>query len=317
MKADFGKASRTLVAMGVLAALLPWQASAAKINATLSHESGDYGSDYNYAGPRLDMTINPDGSNWYYSMGWRDRSHDSDQTYNRTDFTAAYRFRFDGGWIQPNVQIRKDTSTYANGSKLVTDFYKSETVYMYSFNDRWGIWGEATIGLDKQTNKSVSVVDGKVAVSEMKNDYLSWEVEPGVRYYFTDGSRVTLSYYNVGQRSTKGGEKDWGFADHKSSQQARLYYYVNTPIGLTISPYIRLPLGYGDTHAWYDSAAWAETKTQSKTSRYALQLAYPLTDSIQLQGEYYFEETKYKEGYTMGKPDGEVHYLKLGVRAAF
>lgn len=310
MKFSFGKASTSIVAAGLLSLLLPLQANAAKINATLSHESGDYGSDYNYTGPRLDITINPEGSNWYYSLGYRDREHDSKQTYTRAEGEVSYRFRFDGGWIQPSVTLRKDTTTYNTGTRIVMEKFATETKYLYSFNDNWGIWGEVQVSLDKQ--KSDTFGDDPVA---LHSDYFAWEFEPGVRYYFSNDSRFTLSYYNVGQRSDKG--DTWGLSDDKSSQQARLYYYWKHASGLSFSPYIRVPLGYGDTSAWYDSASFDETKTKSKTSRYAMQMAYPLSDSLQLQVEYYFEETKYKAGYNMGKEDGETKYLKVGVRAAF
>ena len=52
-------------------------------------------------------------------------------------------------------------------------------------------------------------------------------------------------------------------------------------------------------------------------SRYAMQLAYPLSDSIRLQAEYYIEDIEFKDGYSMGKEDSQVKYLKLGVRASF
>lgn len=308
MKYDFNKVSGTLLAAGLLTVLLPLQVDAAKINATLSHESGDYGSDYNYAGPRLDMTINPDGSNWYYSLGYRDREHDSGQNYTRADSEAAYRFRFEGGWIQPSVKMRKDTTTYDNGTRIVLNKYATETKYTYSFNDTWGLWGEVEFSLDRQTHDTY----GKTPITR-ESDYLSWEVEPGVRYYFADSSRITLSYYNTGQRSDKG--ETWGLTDDKSSQQARLYYYWKTPVGLTLSPYVRVPLGYGSESSWYPKSNG--TKSLSKVSRYALQVAYPLTSTFQLQAEYYVEDIQYKTGQSMGKEDGQVNYLKLGVRAAF
>ncbi|MDX2321974.1 MAG: hypothetical protein QNK26_15415 [Moritella sp.] len=311
MKSDFVKISGSVVSVGLLSLVLPFAASAAKINATLSHESGDYGSDYNYSGPRFDMTINPDGSNWYYSLGYRDREHESDQTYKRADVDIAYRFRFDGGWVQPSINLRKDTTMYNSGTRIVLEKYMAETKYLYSFNDSWGIWGEVQFSLDKQTSDKFNDSPD----SNMQSNYLSWEIEPGVRYYFANSSRLTVSYYNVGQRSDKG--DTWGLTDDKSSQQARIYYYWKMPFGLSFSPYIRLPLGYGDTSAWYDSASFDHTKTMSKTSRYALQLAYPLTDTFQLQAEYYIEDTEYKEGFNMGKEDGQAKYLKFGVRAAF
>jgi hypothetical protein len=310
MKSDFVKVSGSLLSVGLLSLLLPLQANAAKINATLSHESAEYGSDYNYAGPRFDMTINPDGSNWYYNFGYRDRKHDSDQTYTRADANVAYRFRFDGGWIQPSIKYQKDTTTYDSGSRLVNDSYGTETAYIYSFSDRWGMWGEISFGLNKQSSHTAN--NDK---SVMDTDYLTWEFESGPRYYFSNSSRLTLTYYNSGLKSDKG--DTWGLSDDKSGQQARIYYYWKGPFDITISPYIRLPIGYSNASAWYDSAYFDETKTMAKTSRYALQLAYPLTETFQLQAEYYFEDTKYKDGFSMGKEDGQVSYLKLGVRAAF
>lgn len=55
--------SGTAACLGIMAALMPADVQAAQVNATLSWVTGDYGTTYDYSGPRLDMTINPDGSN--------------------------------------------------------------------------------------------------------------------------------------------------------------------------------------------------------------------------------------------------------------
>ncbi|KHT63392.1 hypothetical protein RJ45_12340 [Photobacterium gaetbulicola] len=308
MKTGLRPTSRVVLCAVLVAASIPMVAQAAKVNATLSYESGDYGSDYDYAGPRLDMNINPDGSNWYFDLGYRNRTHDSKQVYTRAEIQAAYRFRFDGGWIQPSAKVRQDVTSYDSGSRLTNDIYSSETKYIFDLSDKWTLWGEAQFGLERQEDKNVS---GTVRNS----DYLAWEVEPGIRYNLTAKQRLTLSYYNTGKRSDKG--ETWGLTDHTYNQQARLYYYWDTPIGLVISPYVRYALGYGETSAWYDSAYHDETKTQSKVSRYAIQLAYPLTDYLRIQAEYYIEDVEYKEGFTMGKEDSQVKYLKLGARVSF
>lgn len=284
---------------------LPWHAQAAKVNATLSWESGDYNSNYDYAGPRLDMNINPGGSNWYFDLGYRNRTHDTKQIYSRAELQTAYRFRFDGGWIQPSVKVRKDTTNYDSGSRMITDIYSTETKYQYDFSDRWGLWGELQFSLERKEDKNVS---GTVRNS----DYLAWELEPGIRYYTSSNSRLTLSYYNTGKRSDKG--ETWGVTDDTQGQQARLYYYWKTPIGLVVSPYIRYSLDYASASSWYKKT---DNKSLGKLSRYALQLSYPISDALQLQVEYYLEELKLKDGFTLGKDDSQVKYLKLGVRAAF
>lgn len=291
-----------------IGSLMP--AHAAAINATLSHESGDYGSDYNYAGPRLDMTINPEGSNWYIDLGYRDREHDSNQRYTRADANISYRFRFAEGWVQPDIGIQSHTTTYDSGTRLINQLFSTETAYIYNLNDNWTLWGEVQFGLMKQEQK-----EGGKEGSSMKTNYLSWEIEPGVRYYFSNSSRLTVAYYNSGLRSDKG--DTWNLSDDKKSQQIRFYYNWEGPYKISVSPYLRFPLGYADTSAWYDSASFDETKTKSKTSRYALQVAYPLSSTLKLQAEYYLEKTDYKSGYNMGKKDGETKYLKVGIRAAF
>lgn len=308
MKSGLISTSRLLLCAGIVSACLPIAAQAAKVNASISHESADYDSDYSYSGPRLDMVINPDGSNWYFNLGYRNRSHDSKQVYTRAELQAAYRFRFDGGWIQPSAKIRQDMTNYDSGSRLTTDIYSNETKFFYDLADSWNLLADVQFGLERQEDKNVS---GIVRTS----DYLTWEIEPGLRYNLSSNSRVTLTYFNTGKRSDKG--ETWGLTDNTYNEQARMYLFWKTPIDLVISPYVRYAIGYGEASSWYDSAKFDETKTQSQVSRYALQLAYPITDYLQLQAEYYIEDIEYKEGFSMGKEDSQVKYLKLGARVSF
>lgn len=102
------------VLAGLTAMTMASSANAAKGSLNTSYEVGDYGNGdaYNYAGPRVDLTMNPDGSNWYFDLGVRKRNHDSGQTYSRTDMGASYRFRFANGWVQPGVKVRRDETLY-------------------------------------------------------------------------------------------------------------------------------------------------------------------------------------------------------------
>lgn len=82
MKVKLLVTSGTAACLGIIAALLPVCVHAAKVNATLSWVTGDYGTPYDYSGPRLDMNLNPDGSNWYYDLGFRKQFHDSSSAIN-------------------------------------------------------------------------------------------------------------------------------------------------------------------------------------------------------------------------------------------
>lgn len=297
-----------LLKLGIFISCVSPTVEAAKVNVTLSQESGNYGSDYDYTGPRLDLTVNPDASNWYFILGYRNRTHDSHATYNRVDFQTAYRFRFNGGWIQPAFKIRKDTTSYPGGSQAVLDIYQNENKYLFTLTDNWSLYGTIQVGLQKSENKSATA-------PPMDSDYFIWEIEPGISYSFTPNSKVSVAYYNKGQRSDKGNE--WGLTDNDKAQQARLYYNWDTPIGLTISPYMRYSLGYAEASSWYDSFAYTETKALSKLNRYAIQISYPLTSYLRLQAEYYVEKSDFKKGYTLGKEDSTTKYLKLGARFSF
>ncbi len=307
MKSSLNTTARAALCFGVISVLASVNAEA-KTNLVASYESGKYESDYSYSGPRIDMTLNPDGSNWYFNLGYRNRTHDSKQVYIRADSGAAYRFRFNRSWIQPSVKIRQDITNYDSGSRLTTDFYKTETKYVLDLNSQWALWGEIDFGLARQEDKNVS---GTVRNS----DYITWEVEPGVRYSFSKNLSTTLAYYNTGERSDKG--ETWGLTDNTKNHQARWYLHWRAPMGFVVSPYIRYSLDYGKTSSWYESASFPETATKSKVARYAMRLAYSISSSVQLQAEYYFEDLQFKEGYAMGKDDSQMQYLKLGVRASF
>ena len=309
MKTKFFSPSVRVSCISLALCMIPLSAQAARVNATLSWESGDYGTTYNYAGPRLDMSINPDGSNWYYTLGYRNRTHETNQNYTRTEGQAAYRFRYAEGWIQPHLNIRQDVTSFESNSRTKVDHYKAGVTYIHDIADSWSLWGVLKGGIERQsdTNASQGIT--------RESDYLQWELEPGIRYSFTPNSRVTASYYNNGVRSDKG--ETWGLSDDKSSEQVRLYYFYRADNGFTFSPYIRQAIGWGNQHTWYESAALDGTVALNKVSRYALQMSYPIFDSVSLTAEYYIEDVEYKENFDLGKDDLRVKYLKLGVRASF
>ncbi|ENA1774189.1 hypothetical protein NE897_08985 [Yersinia ruckeri] len=309
MKAKLLVTSGTAACLGIMAALLPIDAEAAKINATLSWVTGDYGTSYDYTGPRLDMNINPDGSNWYYDLGFRKQYHDSNQRYQRAEFSAAYRFRFDGGWIQPGIRIREDLTNYENGNSNTTDFYNAKLAGQYQLSERFTFAGSMIMGIEREE------VNTAANQSVRNSDRLTWEIEPGIRFKSSANTSMTVNYFNAGKRSDKG--DTWGLTDDSKNQQLRFYFNWNTPIGLVLTPYARYSLNYAETSGWFESASYSETKTMSKVNRVALQLAYPLSDSFRIQAEYYIDDVKYKEGYSMGKEDSWSKYIKLGIRATF
>ncbi|EMG6371615.1 OmpG family monomeric porin [Salmonella enterica subsp. diarizonae serovar 11:k:z53] len=309
MKAKLLVTSGTAVCLGIIATLLPVCVHAAKVNATLSWVTGDYGTPYDYSGPRLDMNLNPDGSNWYYDLGFRKQFHDSRQRYQRAEAMVGYRFRFDEGWIQPSFRIREDLTTYDNGNRTTIDFYTAHLTGQRLLSERFTFASSVILGIEREEVNTAS------NQSVRRADRLTWEIEPGVRFKSSANTMITLNYFNAGKRSDKG--DTWGLTDNSRNQQMRFYFNWNTPIGLVITPYVRYALNYGETSGWYESAAYSETKTKSKVNRLALQMAYPLSDSFRLQAEYYIEDVKYKKGYTMGKEDSSSKYMKVGVRATF
>lgn len=301
--------SGTAACLGIMAALMPADVQAAQVNATLSWVTGDYGTTCDYSGPRLDMTINPDGSNWYYDLGFRKQLHDTDQRYQRMEVSAGYRFRFAEGWVQPSFRLREDLSTYASGNRTTINFYDAKVAGQYQLSERFAFVGNMIVGMEREEANTAS------NLVERNSDRLSWEIEPGIRFKSSANTQMTLNYFNAGKRSDKG--ETWGLSDDSKNQQVRFYFNWNTPIGLVLTPYARYSLDYGETSGWYESAAFSETKTMSKVDRLALQLAYPLSDTFRLQAEYYIENVKYQEGYTMGKDDSRVKYMRVGVRATF
>lgn len=302
------------VLAGLTAMTMASSANAAKISLTTSYEVGDYGSDYNYDGPRLDMTINPDGTNWYFDIGTRKRNHDNGQRYSRTDLSAGYRFRFENGWIQPEAKIRRDETLYksSNGGRLMTDIYGLELNHILSLGGNWGLWGDWSFQMMKETSESVK----SGALESIYSDAYTWEIEEGIRYYFSNDSRITVSLYDFGRLADKG--SDWGVGGSNWSSQARAYYYHKFANGLSIQPYVRYPLSWGERQQWYVSPSMPEGSDQlSKVTRYAFQFTYPVTTAMRLVGEYYLEDIKYKEGFSTGKDDSKTKYFKLGLNFNF
>ena len=284
-------------------------ASAAKVSLNASYEVGDYGSgdSYNYGGPRIDLTMNPDGSNWYFDLGTRKRNHDSGQRYSRTDLGASYRFRFANGWVQPGVKVRRDETLYnaATAGRLMNDQYGIDLNHVVALGGNWGLWGDWSFFMIKETSESVK----SGALEKIYSDGYSWEIEEGVRYYLSNSAHLTISLYDTGVYQDKGDM--WGSGGSRGSTQIRGYFNHRFTNGLTIQPYFRLPVGYGYRDKWYENAADQE----SKTTRYALQMNYPITDFLRLNGEYYIEHSKYTP--ESKKDDGHSQYFRLGLNFVF
>ena len=166
-------------------ALTSFHSHAATVNAMFSWESADYDTSNNYSGYRVDFNINPDKSNWYFDVGFRQREHDNKNRYQRYDLQGSYRFKLNNGWIQPGLKIRQDLTNYDNGSRLTIDFYESKTNYQFPINKDWVLTGSVLFGLQKKEDKRSNGVTN--------TDYLGWEIEPGIRYFITPESQ-----YNSG-----------------------------------------------------------------------------------------------------------------------
>lgn len=166
-------------------ALTSFHSHAATVNAMFSWESADYDTSNNYSGYRVDFNINPDKSNWYFDVGFRQREHDNKNRYQRYDLQGSYRFKLNNGWIQPGLKIRQDLTNYDNGSRLTIDFYESKTNYQFPINKDWVLTGSVLFGLQKKEDKRSNGVTN--------TDYLGWEIEPGIRYFITPNINMTLS----------------------------------------------------------------------------------------------------------------------------
>ncbi|MCD9505478.1 OmpG family monomeric porin [Photobacterium phosphoreum] len=292
-----------LCAVAIACCLSNTAFAAANVSANISYEAGEYPNDYSYQGPRTDLTINPAGSNWYLGFAYRTREHDSEQKYSRADMNAGYRFRYDGGWVQPTFNIRQDVTNYTNGTRIEATMYKPSIDYSYVLTDSISLWGDISMGIER--------INERTAASAIRDsDYFVYEAEPGIRYTINKWSNISLSYYINGKHSDKGDV--WGLTDNSQSQQARIYASIVTPFGLTISPYIRQSIGYGSTSAWYDSALYDELETKTKLTRYAVRAMYPLSKTFTLAAEWYTETSKFKEGYTLGKEDQTMDYFRIG-----
>ncbi len=299
------------VLAGLTAMTMASSANAAKVSLNTSYEVGDYGSGdaYNYAGPRVDLTMNPDGSNWYFDLGVRKRNHDSGQTYSRTDMGASYRFRFANGWVQPGVKVRRDETLYNSDSagRLINDQYSLELTHILALRGNWGLWGDWSFNMTKETNESAK----GGALETIHSDGYGWEIEQGVRYYLSNVSHMTVSLYDMGVLQDKGDM--WGTGGSRGTTQIRGYYSHRFANGLSIQPYVRIPVGYGYRDKWYETAADQE----SKTTRYALQMNYPITDAIRINGEYYIEHSKYTPESKHKKPNSHSQYFRLGLNFIF
>ncbi len=209
--------------------LTSFHSQAANVNAMFSWETADYDTPNNYAGYRVDFNINPDKSNWYFDVGFRQREHDNKNRYQRYDLQGSYRFKLNNGWIQPGLKVRQDLTNYDNGSRLTIDFYESKTNYQFPINKNWVLTGSVLFGLQKKEDKRSNGVTN--------TDYLGWEIEPGLRYFVTPNINTTVAYFDGGKQAIRHEEYDTKETNH--NQQLRMYVNWTTPIGLIVSPSMR------------------------------------------------------------------------------
>lgn len=273
-------------------------AHAANINTVFSWETADYDTPANYSGYRLDININPTKSNWYFDAGLRQREADNNSRYQRLDLQAGYRYKINNGWIQPSFKVRQDITSYDNGNRLTVDFYSTKTSYYYNLSNNWALAGSGMFSIEKKEDLKKGLTTN--------TDYLSWEFEPGIRYFITPKINTTLAYYQSGKHANK--QNDFDTREIQRNQQVRLYLSWNTPIGLVISPSTRQSVFSEIT----ERNALGDV-IKKDMSRYTLQLAYPINNQWRLMTEYYHEKIKTKDS----DKKTEYDYFKVAVRASF
>lgn len=191
-------------------------------------ETADYDTPANYSGYRLDININPTKSNWYFDAGLRQREADNNSRYQRLDLGRAIATR--SITVDPaQLQGTPDTTSYDNGNRLTVDFYSTKTSYYYNLSNSWALAGSGMFSIEKKEDLKKGLTTN--------TDYLSWEFEPGIRYFITPNINTTLAYFQGGKHANKQNEFDT--REIQRNQQVRLYLNWNTPIGLVISPSTR------------------------------------------------------------------------------
>ncbi|KLN96985.1 OmpG porin family protein [Moellerella wisconsensis] len=278
--------------------LSSFNANAANVNAMLSWESADYETSNNYSGYRVDVNINPDKSNWYFDAGFRQRKHDNDNRFQRYDLQGSYRFKLNNGWIQPGLKVRQDLTNFQNGNRTTVDFYESKTNYQFPINEKWVLSGSVLFGLQKKEDKRGTNINN--------TDYLSWEIEPGLRYFITPNINTTVAYFDGGKQATRHDEYDTKETNH--NQQIRIYANWNTPIGLVISPSMRRSI-----LGKIDDRTNKGERIEKDMTRYTLQLGYQINNQWRVMTEYYNEKVDNKNNGTSSTQD----YFKVAIRTTF
>ncbi|MBI6482402.1 hypothetical protein JEP12_04435 [Proteus mirabilis] len=279
-------------------ALTSFHSHAATVNAMFSWESADYDTSNNYSGYRVDFNINPDKSNWYFDVGFRQSEHDNKNRYQRYDLQGSYRFKLNNGWIQPGLKIRQDLTNYDNGSRLTIDFYESKTNYQFPINKDWVLTGSVLFGLQKKEDKRSNGVTN--------TDYLGWEIEPGIRYFITPNLNTTVAYFDGGKQAIRHEEYDTKETNH--NQQLRMYVNWTTPIGVIISPSMRKSI-FGKIEDRTNKGEYID----KDMTRYTLQMAYQISPQWRVMTEYYNERVENKNNGSKSTQD----YFKVSVRATF
>ncbi|WP_392441097.1 OmpG porin family protein [Edwardsiella piscicida] len=137
-------------------------------------------------------------------------------------------------------------------------------------------------------------------------DYLSWELEPGIRYFITPNINTTVAYFQSGKHANK--QNEFETRELQRNQQVRVYLNWNTPIGLVISPSTRQSV-FGEITERNAKGDFIN----KDMSRYTLQLAYPINNQWRVMTEYYHEKIKTKNSDLKTEYD----YFKVAVRASF
>ncbi|PVX40594.1 hypothetical protein C8D76_103169 [Pasteurella langaaensis DSM 22999] len=335
-----------LTAIGLLMSCI-FSAQAAKVDSNISWENVHYGTAGDYAGPRIDTTISPDNSNWYFSLGWRQNRTKGQETevyqsgtsgatetvtanvkdYQRLDFKIAYRYRLDKGWVQPAIGYRQDLSLFPNGKTGRSEYYLFEIMHNYPITERLSSTG--WIKLQFNPNESITYTS-KRSTSDFypgttnprpanyrivdRDESVTWEVEQGFRYAFSPKFNVTAALNDTGNRQ----EQDdlINSSVTKRDLQFRLYLTYNTDFGLQFSPYLRKTI-FGDAKEWKLSNNDTATPVylDKDTTRYAMRMSYPLNKNVSLTGEYYIERVK-KTSH-LSSDETKQKYLKLGLRVTF
>lgn len=329
-----------LTAIGLLASCV-FSAQAAKVDSTISWENVRYGTAGDYSGPRIDGTINPDNSNWYFSFRWNQNRTKGTETevyttgtsgatekvtanvrdYQRLDFKASYRYRLDKGWVQPGLGYRQDLTLAANGKTTRSEYYLFEILHNYPITERLSSTGWIKLQFNPSENiayesKRSTANNSATNYRNVKRDEtITWEVEQGLRYAFSPKFNVVFALNDTGNRQ----EQDdlINSSVTRRDFQFRLYLNYTTDFGLSFMPYYRKTI-FGDAKEWKlsnrDDATYP-VYLDKDTTRYAMRVSYPLNNNVSLIAEYYHEIVKKSSRFD--SDTSRQKYAKLGLRVTF